>query len=237
MEAQELDHIPSHVAIIMDGNRRWAKKKDLPLFAGHLAGADRLTQIVEDASDLGIKILTVFAFSTENWQRPLEEVSVLFELLESYLKGETPAMIKKGVRLGVVGDIKKFPERLIRVIEETCLATSSGSKMDLVLALNYGGRDEIRRAAVQIVDACMEGHIKREEITEQTVAQFLDTAKWADPELLIRTSGEVRLSNFLLWQLSYAEMYVTDVLWPDFTKKDLVAALCHYQQRQRRLGR
>lgn len=228
--------IPKHIAIIMDGNRRWAKKRFLPAVAGHWAGASALKTIVRAASDLGVKRLTVYAFSTENWMRPALEVEALFKVLESYLQREGPEMAKEGVRLKVIGDISGFPSKLLKVINNTLSMTSGCDKIDLALALNYGSRNEIVRAVKSIVDDCLKGKILKNEISENVIASYLDTKDCQDPELLIRTSGEMRLSNFLLWQVSYSEVYVTDVLWPDFSKEHLIDAITNYSRREKRLG-
>ncbi len=228
---------PEHVAIIMDGNRRWAKNLGLPMSAGHWRGAERLIQIVRAAKELGIKILTVYAFSTENWGRSAVEVKALMRLFKTYLKLQQSVMIEEGVRLNTIGDISKFPKDVLKVLEETIAATKDGTKLDLVIALNYGARDELKRAFSAILDDCLAKKISKEELSEELISSYLDTAKWKDPDLLIRTSGERRLSNFLLWQISYAEVYVTDVLWPDFSEKDLLEAVLKYQEREQRLGK
>lgn len=224
--------IPEHVAVIMDGNRRWAKKRLLPLVAGHFAGANALKRIVRDAAEVGIKALTVYAFSTENWIRPQVEVDALFKVLESYLIQERGSMVKEGVALKTIGKVEKFPESLVDVLNETKNMTAGGKTIELVLALNYGARDELKRA----IQAMMREGIKEEQVTEELVSHYLDTSDRKDPDLLIRTSGEMRLSNFLLWQLSYTEVYVTDVLWPDFSKKHLLQAVKEYQRRDKRWG-
>jgi len=231
-----VNHVPRHVAIIMDGNRRWAKRYCMPAVVGHWKGAETLTKIVESASNLGIKVLTVFAFSTENWTRPLEEVDGLMELFKMYLIGQRNRMVDEGVRLDVIGNLSKLPLDVRHVLEETKKMTAKGSKIDLVLAINYGARDDIRRAAIALIEECEKGKLRKEEISEQVFSRYLDTAKWGDPDLLIRTSGEKRLSNFLLWQISYAEVYITEVLWPDFTEEELLNAIMEYQRRDRRSG-
>jgi undecaprenyl diphosphate synthase len=228
--------IPKHIAIIMDGNRRWAKKRLLPAVSGHWAGASALKTIVKDASDLGVKRLTVYAFSTENWSRTSLEVEALFKVLESYLSREGPEMVKEGVSLKVIGDISGFPSKLLKVINNTVSMTSECKKIDLVLALNYGSRNEIVRAVKSLVDDCLKGKISKNDISETLISQYLDTKDCSDPELLIRTSGEMRLSNFLLWQISYSEVYVTHVLWPDFSKEHLLDAIKEYNRREKRLG-
>lgn len=234
--ALDPERIPSHVAIIMDGNRRWAETHRVPGMMGHWKGADALTQIVSAASKMGIKVLTVYAFSTENWKRSLEEVESIMHLFKLYLSGQKERMAKEGVRLDAIGNIEKLPADVKQVLNEAKEATAQGTKIDLVLAMNYGARDDIKRAALSLIEACEKGHIKKEEITEELFSKHLDTAKWGDPQLLIRTSGESRLSNFLLWQISYAEVYITDVLWPDFNETELTKAIFDFQRRERRTG-
>ncbi|WP_420421886.1 isoprenyl transferase [Simkania sp.] len=228
--------IPQHVAIIMDGNRRWAKKWDKPVEVGHWQGAETLDQIVRAAIGLGIKVLTVYSFSTENWNRSSEEVDALMHLLKTYLNAQRETMVKEGVRLKSIGDLSKLPEDVQQVLRETKEATKGGSQIDLVLALNYGGRDDIRRATLRLLDEVEAGRIQRQEITEKTISNFLDTAQWPDPDLLIRPSGDLRISNFLIWQISYSEIYYTDVLWPDFSKSHLLSAVIEFQKRNRRFG-
>ncbi|MBS0628841.1 MAG: di-trans,poly-cis-decaprenylcistransferase [Verrucomicrobia bacterium] len=221
----------------MDGNRRWAKNQGLPVTAGHWRGAERLIAIVRAAKDLGIKVLTVYAFSTENWVRPPVEVRALMGVFKTYLKRQRNLMINEGVRLNTIGDISRLPKDVLKVLEETVEATKQGTKLDLVIALNYGGRDELKRAFKTIIDDCLAKKISHEALSEELISSYLDTARWKDPDLLIRTSGESRLSNFLLWQISYAEVVVTDVLWPDFSEKDLTEAIREYQKREQRLGK
>lgn len=230
------ENIPEHIAIIMDGNRRWAQDKGLPIMVGHWQGAETLSKIIEKAASLGVKVLTVYAFSTENWNRNFEEIESLMSLFQAYLIGQKNRMIEEGVRLGSIGDISRFPLEIQKTLLEVKNATANGNKIDLVLAINYGARDDIRRATSAIVEDCLMGKLQKNEITEFLISQYLDTAPWKDPELLIRTSGEQRLSNFLLWQLSYTEIYSTEVLWPDFNEQDLVKAIEIYQHRKRRLG-
>ncbi len=223
--------IPQHIAIIMDGNRRWAKSRQLPPIMGHWEGAEVLTDIVQAASEIGVKSLTVYAFSTENWHRPDEEIEELMNLFHLYLLRKKELMVRDGIRLNAIGDLEKLPQRVQDAFEETRRATEKCNKINLILAMNYGGRDEIRRAVEKIVR--ME---ERQEITEELIASHLDTSPWGDPDLLIRTSGELRVSNFLLWQICYAEIYITDVMWPEFTSKELMEAIVTYQSRKRRLG-
>ena len=229
--------VPRHIAIMMDGNRRWARKQGLPLMAGHWQGAETLLNIVRAAGELGVEVLTVYAFSTENWKRPPVEVNALMRLFKAHLIKQREAMIEGGVRLNVIGDISKFPSDVRRTLEETIRKTSSGTKMDLVIALNYGARDEIKRAVVRIVEDCMSNKLDKNDLSEATISSYLDTRKWQDPDLLIRPSGESRISNFLLWQISYSEIVLTDVLWPDFSEVDLLNAIRNFQKREMRIGR
>ena len=228
--------IPRHVAIIMDGNRRWAKAKGLPMSEGHRRGAETLTEIIEVASGLGVKVLTVYTFSTENWNRPKHEVALLMELLKYYLKKEQKSMTANGIRLESIGELSALPLDVRETFYETKALTAGGKKIQLVLALNYGGRDDLKRAMIRIAEGFREGVITREELTEDLISNFLDTALFGDPDLVIRPSGEKRMSNFLLWQISYSEVFLTDVLWPDFTKDTFYQAIEEYQKRDRRLG-
>ena len=228
--------IPNHVAIIMDGNRRWAKRQGLPPMMGHWKGAETLTKIVRAASELGIKTLTVYSFSTENWNRAGEEVDALMHLFKVYLIKQRRPMAKEGVRLHAIGDLKRLPHSVLKELELSKSYTAHCKKIDLVLAINYGGRDDIRRAFVSIMEDFEKGQLSKEQISEQLISKYLDTAQWPDPDLLIRTSGERRQSNFLLWQLSYSEFCLTDTLWPDFDEHALLQAVCDVQQRHRRLG-
>jgi undecaprenyl diphosphate synthase len=232
----DLSRIPHHVAIIMDGNRRWAMKQDLPAMMGHWKGADTLTHIVRAASDLGIKVLTVFAFSTENWKRSPEEVEALMHLFKVYLQEQKAPMVQEGVRLDTIGHFEGLSSDLKQVLAETKSATAHCQKIELVLAINYGGRDDIKRALASMIEDVELGILAKHEISEETISDYLDTSKWSDPEILIRTSGENRLSNFLIWQLSYSEFYHVDVLWPDFNAKELLKAIRELQQRSRRFG-
>ena len=232
----DIDRVPKHIAIIMDGNRRWAKNQGLLSMVGHWHGAEALTKIVEAASSMGVKVLTVYAFSTENWNRTPEEVDSIMQLFRMYLIGQKERMVREGVRLGTIGDVRKLPTQVKETLDDVKKATSGGDKIDLVLALNYGARDDIKRALVTIVEDCERGRIQKEDITEALISRYLDTAPWGDPDLLIRTSGENRLSNFLLWQISYTEVYITDVLWPDFDEQELTRAVAVFQKRVRRVG-
>lgn len=230
------DKLPRHVAIIMDGNRRWAQKRNLPPAAGHWAGIDVLMNTMEAARELGIKAVTVYAFSTENWNRSQEEIKILMEIFETALVRNSEAMIRNGIRLHSIGNIKPFPVSFLKIFKKIQENTSQCKNVDLILALNYGGRNEICRAVTALIEDYENKKFKKEKIDERLLESYLDTAQWKDPDLLIRTSGEQRLSNFLLWQISYTEVYITDVLWPDFSPRDLLKALMDYQQRNRRLG-
>lgn len=234
--AIENAQIPSHIAIIPDGNRRWAKMRELVPSKGHEEGASSLVDIACAAKDLGVKTITFYLFSTENWSRSQEEVDALMLLLHLFLIEQRPVLLQEGVRLQTIGEISKLPAYVIDTIEETKKATSNCKTINMVLALNYGARDELTRAVRTVAQQVSSGALAPEAIEERMIAAALDTAPYGDPDLLIRTSGELRLSNFLLWQISYAEMYVTDVLWPDFRPKHLYDAVVSYQQRERRLG-
>lgn len=224
--------IPGHVAIIMDGNGRWAEMRGLPRVEGHKRGAERAKEIITAASDSGIKILTLYAFSMENWQRPGDEVSMLMRLLESYLMTKFDQLIKKGIVFKTIGETWMLPENIRLLIEDAEIRSSNNRGMKLVLALSYGGRNEILRAVKKII----ERGIRPEDVTESLFESNLDTAGLRSPDLIIRTSGEKRISNFLLWQAAYSELYFTDTLWPDFTKDEFFVALRDYQLRDRRFG-
>ncbi len=228
--------IPRHIAIIMDGNRRWAKQKGLPPMAGHYEGAETLVDIVRSAVELGVKTLTVYSFSTENWERPDPEIHALMHIFELYLANKREWMVREGVRLEAIGDLSRLPLPVQEALDATKIVTKNGDRINLVLALNYGARDEIRRAVVKILQKNEKQKIEIEEITEQFIEDNLDTKAWGDPDLLIRTSGELRLSNFLLWQISYTELYMTDTLWPDFSSENFYEAVLSFQQRSRRRG-
>ena len=228
--------VPRHIAIVMDGNRRWARKRFLPTAAGHYEGGKALRRAVEAADELGVEVLTVYAFSTENWRRPPKEVSALMKLFEAFLRKELPSMLRKGIKLGTIGDIAPFPESFKNFLAQAKKETAGGDGIELVVALNYGGRDDLRRATVALAQDVEAGKLQSSEITEATIASYLDTAAFPDPDILIRTSGEQRLSNFLLWQISYAELFITETLWPDFTEKHLLDAVIDFQKRERRLG-
>lgn len=229
-------NIPRHVAIIMDGNGRWAQDRALLKIAGHQAGAKRVKEIVAASGELGIKILTLFTFSTENWKRPKHEIDALFGLLNDYLLAESDSMKKNGIRLLVTGDIEGIPEPAKGNVKKIIESTKTNDALILNLALNYGSRAEIVRAARLLASEAKAGLVDPEKIDEKLFSERLYTKRLPDPDLLIRTSGEYRVSNFLLWQISYAEIYITKTLWPDFGKKDLEAALNDYAMRVRRYG-
>lgn len=228
--------IPEHVAIILDGNGRWAKKRLLPRKAGHVAGSKTVEQICEDAWDLGIKYLTVYAFSTENWKRPQDEVDALMKLLRQYLKDCIKRSMKNNMCVRVLGDITPLDEDLKESILELEKVSRDNTGLHFQVALNYGSRDEMIRAMRAIAEEAASQKLEPGNIDEETFASYLDTRGIPDPDLLIRTSGEQRLSNFLLWQLAYTEFYFTDVLWPDFNKKELQKAIEYYNSRDRRFG-
>jgi undecaprenyl diphosphate synthase len=229
--------IPRHVAIIMDGNGRWAKQRGLPRIEGHRAGAESVRRIVQACGELGVEYLTLYAFSVENWNRPKPEVSALMRLLEFYLKEEIPELQKNNVRLAAIGRLHELPLRAQRQLEKSITALSKNTGLTLVLALSYGGRAELVDAMRALGCEIKAGRLDISDIDESAVTRHLYTRNLPDPDLLIRTSGEMRVSNFLLWQISYAEIYVTDTLWPDFRKPELEAALADYSKRHRRFGR
>lgn len=233
--ARQLDfsRLPRHVAIIMDGNGRWAEKRHLPRIEGHRAGAKAVQQVVESCGRLEIKYLTLFAFSKENWKRPKKEVARLWQLLEDYLRKEDKQLIKNKIRLIVIGQVEAIPPSARRELERVEDLTRDCDKLTIVLALNYGGRTEIVDAVKRI---CSAGDIDPSELDEDSFSRYLYTASLPDPDLLIRTSGEFRISNFLLWQIAYAELWITPVYWPDFRRKHFLQALVDYQKRERRFG-
>lgn len=235
IDGEELN-IPVHVAIIMDGNGRWAKKRLMPRNYGHKAGAKVVEQICEDAHELGIKYLTVYAFSTENWRRSVEEVTGIMNLLRSYLQDCIERASKNNMRVRVIGDRTALDKDIVDKIEELEEKTSIYDGLNFTIALNYGGRDEIRRAVKEIASDVKTGKINPEDIDEQLISSKLDTNDIPDPDLMIRTSGELRLSNYLVWQLAYTEFYFTDVLWPDFNIEDLKEAIRYFNGRERRYG-
>jgi undecaprenyl diphosphate synthase len=231
------ENIPRHIAIIMDGNGRWARKRLMNRINGHRKGMDAVKNVVIAASEIGVRYLTLFAFSSENWKRPPEEVKSLMLFLGKYLKSELQLMMDNGIRLRAVGDIDKIPPKERAVLQDTLDKTSKNENMVLSLALSYGGRGEIVSAARSIAEKVRSGSLRPEDIDEETFSSNLLTSDVPDPDLLIRTSGEMRISNFLLWQLAYTELYFTETLWPDFGRDDFMAAIADFQSRERRFGK
>ena len=228
--------IPRHVALILDGNGRWAKKRGLPRTMGHKEGCVTVEKTVEIAARVGIEYLTVYGFSTENWKRPMEEVGALMQLFRYYMVRLLKVASANNVRVKMIGDRTRFAQDIIDGIGRLESETRDNTGLTFIIAVNYGGRDEIRRAAARLAADCAQGKRNPEEITEEVFASYLDTAGIPDPDLLIRTSGELRLSNYLLWQLAYTEIYVTDCLWPDFDREELERAIVQYNKRDRRYG-
>ncbi len=229
--------LPRHVAIIMDGNGRWAKKRFMNRIRGHEKGAETVRTIVRTSRELGISVLTLYAFSTENWQRPKAEITALMTLLDRFLKSERKEMMDNDIRLSTIGQTDRLPDFVRGALEETMAVTGRNRSMTLNLALSYGARDEIARMVRSIAEKSVSGHILPDGIDELLISQHLDTAGFPDPDLLIRTSGEMRISNFLLWQIAYSELYITHTLWPDFGKEEYIRILTEYQQRERRFGK
>lgn len=232
-----LTKLPAHVAIIMDGNGRWAKLQGAARIFGHQNGVKSVKETVEAAAELGIKYLTLYAFSTENWNRPGDEVSALMELLVKTIHAETPTLNKNNIRLLTIGDTNSLPEKCIKQLNEAMADTSKNTGLSLVLALSYSAKWEIVNAVKQIAEDAKNGKLNQQDITESLFESKLSTKGIPNPELMIRTSGEHRISNFLVWQLAYAEFYFTDVLWPDFRKEHFYEAIVNYQQRERRFGK
>jgi len=228
--------LPRHVAIIMDGNGRWAKERGLPRVEGHRQGAESARTIIRAAGELGIKYLTLYAFSLENWNRPKDEVDALMKYLVHYLKTETPELNKNNVKLEVIGHIYRLPEAVQEHLRKSQATLAKNNGLTLIMALSYGGRTEIVDAVRAIAEKVQRGKLDPADINDQVVSQHLYTRNWPDPDLLVRTSGEMRVSNFLLWQISYAELVVTPTFWPDFRKPQLFEALEEYARRHRRFG-
>lgn len=237
-ELVDLDQtrIPEHIAVIMDGNRRWAKQATQNVTEGHRSGADILLDILKAAKELGIRVVTLFVFSTENWHRSHEEVMGLMWLFETYIRKQIPEMVQQRIRFATIGDLSKFPDQVLAAIQDAKAATKDCEAMEVIFAMNYGARDEMRRAVAKMIAEAKAGKLQAEEITEQKISAYLDTALYPDPDLLIRTGGDQRISNFLLWQLSYTELYITDTLWPSFSPRHLLDAVIEFQKRERRLG-
>ncbi|MDE1921387.1 MAG: isoprenyl transferase [Candidatus Omnitrophica bacterium] len=233
---QRSEHLPVHVAIIMDGNGRWAMERGMPRTQGHLEGVKRVEEIIKAARDAGIKFLTIYAFSTENWTRPSEEVSMIMRTFIQVLGQKARDLDKNGVRINFIGRRQGIPQEVLKAMDKAALLTRDNAGMTLNIAFNYGARGEIVDAVKSIAQRVAAGLVKPDDIEEKTVSSFLYTKDQPDPDLLIRTSGEVRISNFLLWQLSYAELYFTDKCWPEFNEQEFLKALSTYAQRERRWG-
>jgi len=230
-------NIPQHIAIIMDGNGRWAKKQGEIRSFGHQSAVKSVKETTETCAEIGVKVLTLYAFSTENWARPIEEVNALMQLLVETIHQEKDTLKKNNIKFETIGNINKLPTNCIEKLNEAKRETIQNNRMVLILALNYSGKWDLTNAFKNIQKDISKRILSENEITEKVITKYLSTAKYPDPELLIRTSGEMRISNFLLWQIAYSEIYVTDVLWPDFRKKDLIGAINNYQQRDRRFGK
>jgi len=235
-EVKAKGNIPQHIAIIMDGNGRWAKKRSLPRVAGHKRGVDSVRETVETCVGLGVKTLTLYTFSTENWKRPKDEVSTLMRLIVKSLQNETDELNTNNIRLTTIGDTKSLPAIVQKELQAALDKTAGNSKMTLNLALSYSGRWELVEAVKHITDAAIKGKLSIEEISEDTISHFLTTSGMQDPDLLIRSGGEFRISNFLLWQIAYSEIFVSDILWPEFRCKHLLEAVKDFQKRERRFG-
>jgi undecaprenyl diphosphate synthase len=237
MDPVDLNKLPRHVAIIMDGNGRWAKKRLLNRIAGHREGANAVRAVVRCCRKLNIPYLTLYAFSKENWQRPAAEIKALWQLLRQFLKSETQELLDNGIRLNHLGDLDAIPFDVIQELQQAMVRTADCNNLCLSLAINYGGRDELVRAAQLFAADVQRGRYVPADLTQELFASYLFTCSLPEPDLLIRTSGESRISNFLLWQLAYTEIYITDVLWPDFREEEFMEALLDYQRRERRFGR
>lgn len=237
VEELDMNNIPNHIAIIMDGNGRWAKKRNLPRSMGHKAGVETVRIILKESVRLGVKNLTLYTFSTENWGRPKDEVSTLMKLINTYLKSELKEINESGVRLNILGDMSRLPKESRDALNDAIELTKNNKRINLNLALNYGGRDEIVRATKLIARDIKNNKIKEEDINENTIEKYLYTNGIPDPDLIIRPSGEKRLSNFLLWQCAYSEFWYSNINWPDFKEEDLRRAIADYQSRDRRFGK
>lgn len=229
--------LPKHIAIIMDGNGRWARKRMLPRIAGHHAGVKTVDRIVTFCRKLGIEALTLYSFSSENWRRPQTEIGALMNILREYTQKELSRMLQENIRLNVIGRLEDIPQFAAEEVRSAMMKTKNNTGMTLTLALSYGSRDEIARAIRKIARDAADGLIKPEELDEEKISFYMDTNGLPDPDLLVRTSGELRISNFLLWQIAYTELYFTEKLWPDFMEEDLAEAILSYQKRERRYGR
>jgi len=233
----DLDNVPKHIAIIMDGNGRWAKEKGLPRIAGHREGINSVRDITRICGEIGVKYLTLYTFSTENWNRPKKEVKALMKLLLNTIKNEIKKLHKNNVKFSTIGNISSLPEGTINGIKEGIDLTINNTGLNLILALNYGSRQEILEAVRKIIDEIKKGELDNTSIDQNVFSSFLDTKNYPDPDLLIRTSGELRISNFLLWQCAYTEMYLTNTYWPAFREEDLFKAILNFQDRERRFGK
>ncbi|MFN8287073.1 MAG: isoprenyl transferase [Chitinophagales bacterium] len=236
-EQIDLNRLPKHIAVIMDGNGRWAKQRGQNRIFGHRNGVQAVRDTAEACAELGVKHLTVYAFSSENWNRPQLEVSALMTLLLKTLNSELKTLLKNDIRLGAIGDIQSLPKGVAQQLQDAIDKTAHCKRMELILALSYSGKNEITNAVKVLAEEVKQGKLQVENITEELIAKNLYTAGRPDPELMIRTSGEKRVSNFLLWQLAYAEFYFTDIFWPEFTKEELYKAILEYQNRERRFGK
>jgi undecaprenyl diphosphate synthase len=233
----DMARLPRHVAIIMDGNGRWAKQHGKIRTFGHQNGVTAVRDTVEGAAELGIEVLTLYAFSTENWNRPRFEIDALMHLLVDTIAKETATLMKNNIRLATIGNTESLPARVVKNLNKCINDTAGNTRMTLVLALSYSSRWEITHAMQEIARKVKEGHLQPDDINEELISKHLNTASWPDPELLIRTSGEARISNYLLWQIAYAELYFTQKLWPDFRREDLFEAILDFQKRERRFGK
>ena len=236
-EQINIERLPQHIAVIMDGNGRWAKEHGKQRIFGHQNAIQAVREVNEACAELGVGYLTLYAFSTENWNRPGDEVNGLMTLLSQTIKKETSTLLKNGIRLNVIGDIDRLSQSIRDELSRTIDSTSKGERMELTIALSYSGRWDITNAARRMAQAAKDGNLDPNNITEEVVSSYLSTAGRPDPELLIRTSGELRISNFLMWQLAYSELYFTNKYWPDFRKDDLYEAILDYQHRERRFGK
>jgi len=232
----DLKPVPRHIAVIMDGNGRWAKERGLPRTEGHRMGAETVRRVVECCGEIGVEFLTLYAFSAENWKRPKREVEALMKLLEIFLRGELPLMMRQNVRLQAIGRLNDLPQSCQNELHRCIESTAQNTGLTLILALSYGGREEIVDGVKSLLQSVRSGHLDEAMIDTEVFSKHLHTRYYPDPDLMIRTSGEMRLSNFLLWQLSYTEFYITEKLWPDFSKDDLKAAIHAFHQRHRRFG-
>lgn len=236
MEQINKDKLPRHIAIIMDGNGRWAQKRSLNRIAGHRTGIKKAKEVIRSCREIGIEVLTLYAFSTENWKRPQREIKALMALLKRFLRAEGKELIENNIRLNTIGNIVDLPKDVSQVLQEVMEKTKRNTGMVLNAALSYSGRDEIIQAVKKIIGHVQQGEMTTKQLNEEVFSQYLFTSGLPDPDLLIRTSGELRISNFLLWQMAYTEIYVTDILWPDFNKNNLIDAIADYQKRERRYG-